>query len=38
MKRYFLIYRECMKESFASASTYRLNFFLNSIIMLLGDI
>ncbi len=38
MKRYLLIYRECIKVAFATASTYRLNFFLNSIIMLLGDI
>ncbi len=38
MKRYFNIYRECIKVSFQTASTYRLNFFLNCIIMLLGDI
>ncbi|MDF2486032.1 MAG: hypothetical protein K0R46_2200 [Herbinix sp.] len=38
MKRYLLIYRECIKVAFATASTYRLNFFLNSVIMLLGDI
>lgn len=38
MKRYLLIYRECIKVAFQAASTYRLNFFLNCIIMLLGDI
>lgn len=38
MKRYLLIYKECIKVSFASASTYRMNFILNCIIMLLGDI
>lgn len=38
MKRYLLIYRECIKVAFATASTYRLNFFLNAVIMLLGDI
>ncbi|ABX44211.1 ABC transporter permease [Lachnoclostridium phytofermentans] len=38
MKRYMHIYRECIKVSFTTASTYRLNFFLNSVIMLLGDI
>ncbi len=38
MKRYLLIYRECIKVAFATTSTYRLNFFLNSVIMLLGDI
>lgn len=38
IKRYLLIYRECIRVAFASATTYRLNFFLNCIIMLLGDI
>ncbi|MBH1941031.1 ABC-2 family transporter protein [Mobilitalea sibirica] len=38
MKRYILIYRECVKVAFAAASTYRLNFILNCIIMLIGDI
>lgn len=38
MKRYLLIYKECIKVAFASASTYRMNFFLNTVIMLLGDI
>lgn len=38
MKRYLLIYRECIKVAFSAASTYRLNFLLNCIIMLLGDI
>lgn len=38
MKRYLLIYRECIKVAFATATTYRMNFFLNSVIMLLGDI
>jgi ABC-2 type transport system permease protein len=38
MKRYLNIYKECIKVAFATASTYRINFFLNSVIMLLGDI
>jgi ABC-2 type transport system permease protein len=38
MKRYLTIYKECIKVAFAAASTYRMNFFLNTIIMLLGDI
>jgi len=38
MIRYLKIYKECIKVDFATASTYRLNFFLNCIIMLLGDI
>lgn len=38
MKRYLLIYKECIKIVFAAASAYRMNFLLNSIIMLLGDI
>lgn len=38
MKRYLLIYKECIRVAFATASTYRLNFFLNCVIMLLGDI
>lgn len=38
MKRYWKIYNECIKVAFASASTYRMNFLLNCIIMLLGDI
>ncbi len=38
MKRYFNIYKECIRVTFAMASTYRMNFFLNTIIMLLGDI
>lgn len=38
MRRYLLIYRECMKVAFAAASTYRLNFIINCIIMLIGDI
>lgn len=38
MKRYVLIYRECVRVAFATASTYRMNFILNSVIMLLGDI
>ncbi len=38
MKRYFLIYKECIRVAFATAATYRMNFFLNTIIMLLGDI
>lgn len=38
MKRYFNIYKECVRVSFAVASTYRMNFILNCTIMLLGDI
>lgn len=38
MKKYLIIYKECIKVSFAKASTYRMNFFLNTFIMLLGDI
>lgn len=38
MKRYLKIYKECIRVAFASASIYRLNFILNSVIMLLGDI
>lgn len=38
MRRYINVYKECIKVAFASASTYRLNFILNCIIMLLGDI
>lgn len=38
MKRYLLIYKECIKVAFSTASTYRLNFILSCIIMLLGDI
>ncbi len=38
MKRYIQVYKECIRVSFATASTYRMNFFLNTVIMLLGDI
>ncbi|MBB2184678.1 ABC-2 family transporter protein [Lachnospiraceae bacterium MD1] len=38
MKRYLLIYKECIRVAFAQASTYRMNFILNSIIMLFGNI
>lgn len=38
MKRYLMIYKESIKVAFASASTYRMNFFLNNIIMLIGNI
>lgn len=38
MKRYLIIYKECIKVAFAAASTYRMNFLLNCVIMLLGDI
>lgn len=38
MKRYLSIYRECIRVAFAAAATYRMNFFLNTVIMLLGDI
>jgi ABC-2 type transport system permease protein len=38
MKRYLNIYKESIRVAFAAALTYRMNFFLNSVIMLLGDI
>jgi ABC-type uncharacterized transport system, permease component len=38
MKRYIKIYKECIRIAFATAVTYRMNFLLNSVIMLLGDI
>lgn len=38
MRRYLRIYKECIRVAFATAATYRMNFFLNSVIMLLGDI
>lgn len=38
MKRYLNIYKECIRVAFAAASTYRMNFILNNVIMLLGDI
>ena len=38
MRRYLNIYIECIRVAFATAATYRMNFFLNSVIMLLGDI
>lgn len=38
MKRYMKIYKECVRTSFAVASTYRMNFILNCVIMLMGDI
>lgn len=38
MKRYLKIYKECIRVALATAATYRMNFFLNSVIMLLGDI
>lgn len=38
MKRYLNIYRECIRVAFATAATYRMNFLLNTVIMLLGDI
>lgn len=38
MKRYIKIYKECIRISFAVASTYRTNFILNCLIMLMGDI
>lgn len=38
MKKYIQIYKEGIKVTFAAASTYRMNFLLNSVIMLLGDI
>lgn len=38
MKKYFLIYKESIRVSIASATTYRANFILHSIITLLGNI
>lgn len=38
MKRYIRIYKECIRAAFVSAAAYRMNFVLNSVIMLLGDI
>lgn len=39
MKSNFVgIYKECIKVSFATAATYRFNFVLNSIIMLVSNI
>ncbi len=38
MEKYLRIYKECIKVSFATASTYRLNFFLNNFIMLVSNI
>lgn len=38
MKRMFLIYKTCMKANIASAITYRVNFILNSLIMLIGNV
>lgn len=38
MKRMYLIYKTCMKANIASAITYRVNFILNSLIMLIGNV
>lgn len=38
MKRYLLIYKQCIRVNIASAATYRFDFILSSVIMLLGDI
>lgn len=38
MKRYFQVYRECIRISFASAAAYRTNFVLSSIIMLVSNL
>lgn len=38
MKKYFLIYKESIRVSIASATTYRANFILHSVITLLGNI
>lgn len=38
MRRYLCIYKQCIKTAFATASCYRMNFLLNMVIMLLGDI
>ena len=38
MKRYIKIYRECIKISFASAATYRLNFILDISILLISNL
>lgn len=38
MKKYLIMYKESIRISFASASTYRTDFILNSIISLLSNI
>jgi len=38
MKRMYQIYKTCMKANIASAITYRVNFILNSLIMLIGNV
>lgn len=38
LKKYFRIYKECIKVSFAAASTYRFNFILSNLIMLVSNI
>lgn len=37
-KKYFRIYKECLKVSAATALTYRFNFLLDNIIMLISNI
>lgn len=37
-KKFFQIYKECIKVSFATASTYRVNFFLSNLITLVSNI
>lgn len=38
IKKYIKIYKECIRISFAEASTYRFNFILNNLIMLVSNI
>lgn len=38
VKKYLTIYKECMRISLATALTYRMNFLLNSFILLVSNI
>lgn len=38
MRRMYQIYKTCVKANMASAITYRVNFILNSFIMLIGNV
>lgn len=38
MKKYLLFYKECIKVSFATASTYRANFLINTFIMVVSNL
>ncbi len=37
IKRYFIIYKECLKISFATQASYRLNFLLSNLISLISN-